>query len=38
MIFATTIEHTKEILALLPNDKAILICANTAEIDREKLY
>lgn len=36
MIFATTVEHAKEILTLLPNDDATLICAETTTIAREE--
>lgn len=36
MIFAATVEHAKEILTLLPNDYATLICAETTTIVREK--
>lgn len=38
MIFAATVEHAKEILALLPNDEAALICAETTARAREKLF
>ncbi|WGL97329.1 DEAD/DEAH box helicase [Arsenophonus sp. aPb] len=36
MIFAATVEHAKEILTLLPNNEAALICAETTAIVREK--